>query len=433
MPRRSAERITTRAAEAQTAGILWDQAISGFGLRVAPGGTKTWVLKYRAADGAQRWHRIGTFPAMAVEQARRSAGALRAQVQQGRDPSAERQEGVTAARAARAARAGNLAEAYGKALPGRPSLKGAGPITAEYAAAETAALRRALARIAAAELPVSKIGTAHLAQLLRIEAKRPATARNLFGVLRRFFDWCRDEGYMTTPNPCDEMPRAKRPKPPAPRTRVVALDDMARLWRGADSLPPMLRDLARVLIALPARAGEVAGMRWQDVDLARATWTQPAHLTKNGDSHRLALPPLALSILQARHAEAGAPQEGLVFPALTRPEGKGEPPIETTPDRWTEMKRRLRKATGFTAWTWHDFRRSFASIMAERGIPEPVADAVLNHRQAATRSGVMGVYQQATRWPEQQRAVEAWCAALAEALHPGSKPPSVVSIRRRRA
>ncbi|HET7880201.1 MAG TPA: hypothetical protein VFL55_04890 [Acetobacteraceae bacterium] len=30
----------------------------------------------------------------------------------------------------------------------------------------------------------------------------------------------------------------------------------------------------------------------------------------------------------------------------------------------------------------------------EAGVPETVADAVLNHRQSATRGGMLGVYQQ---------------------------------------
>jgi hypothetical protein len=45
----------------------------------------------------------------------------------------------------------------------------------------------------------------------------------------------------------------------------------------------------------------------------------------------------------------------------------------------------LRKATGLTGWVWHDMRRSFASAVAEAGVPGPVADAVLNRRQSATR------------------------------------------------
>src|ERR1700747_2149076 len=67
-------------------------------------------------------------------------------------------------------------------------------------------------------------------------------------------------------------------------------------------------------------------------------------------------------------------------------------------------------------WSWHDFRRSFATALGEAGIPEAVADAVLNHRQSATRGGVLGVYQRASRWPEQVKAMELWGRLLAAAI-----------------
>ena len=41
---------------------------------------------------------------------------------------------------------------------------------------------------------------------------------------------------------------------------------------------------------------------------------------------------------------------------------------------------------------------------------ESVADALLNHRQSATRGGVLGVYQRADRHPERRQALEFWQA-----------------------
>ncbi|MBX9748634.1 MAG: integrase arm-type DNA-binding domain-containing protein [Roseococcus sp.] len=421
MPRRSAEKITARAAEAQGAGILWDRDIAGFGLRTTPAGAKTWLLKYRARGGQQHWHRIGSYPAMTAEEARKAAARLRADVDHGRDPTAERAKEARRAKAERATMLAPLVETYALALPGRPRLRGSGPISAEHAADELAAVRRAVALLDIAGRPVSEVTAADVARLMRIEASRPATARMLFGALRRFFAWSREEGHLAGPNPCEELPQAKRPRPPAARSRVIALEDLARLWRAAGTLDETPRDLARILIALPARRGEAAAMRWQDVDLKRAEWLQPGTMTKNGDPHRLALPPLALRILAARHEAAKEPSEGLVFPSSV--------PGRVL-DRWTDMRETMSTAAGgFTAWTWHDFRRSFASIMAERGIPEPVADAVLNHRQSATRGGVLGVYQRAERWQEQAAAVRAWCDALAAALDPASRPQTVVPIR----
>jgi integrase len=157
-------------------------------------------------------------------------------------------------------------------------------------------------------------------------------------------------------------------------------------------------------------------------------------MTKNRDPHRLHLHALALEILNTRrHALAeekgggnaemverilatGLPRSGLVFPA----------PISGRPvDTFTNIKTAVVEATKSKAaddgseldgWTWHDFRRSFATALGEAGIPETVADAVLNHRQSATRGGVLGVYQRASRWPEQVKAMELWGTLLAAAI-----------------
>ena len=72
------------------------------------------------------------------------------------------------------------------------------------------------------------------------------------------------------------------------------------------------------------------------------------------------------------------------------------------------MKSATDKASGLTGWRWHDIRRSFVTALAEHGVAAAVADAILNHRQAATRGGVLGVYQQAKRRPEQEAAMRRW-------------------------
>ena len=411
MPKRSASNITMRAAEAAPPGLLWDREIAGFGLRVLKTGARTWLLKYRAEDGRQRWHRIGAFPAMAVDEARKAARKLRASVDHGRDPTTERQQKRAAAKAARAAAVELLAEDYAKALPGRPSLRGSGAISAAHAAAEAAAVKAAIARMKLTGRPVAEVTVADLLGLLRAEAGRPATARMQFGAFGRFLEWCREEGQLVL-NPCDAIPKAKRPKPPPARSRVVALPDLARLWHAAAILPETLRDLARLLIAVPVRRGEAARLDWRDVDLKAGAWTLPGAITKNGDAHRIALPGLVLSMLRRRHKAVKGPAEGLAFPS----QRAGD-----VVERWTSMKAEMGEAADFAAWTWHDFRRSFASLMAERGVAEPVADAVLNHRQSGTRGGVLGVYQHAQRWPEQEAAMQAWGEALASAIQPPAR------------
>lgn len=66
----------------------------------------------------------------------------------------------------------------------------------------------------------------------------------------------------------------------------------------------------------------------------------------------------------------------------------------------------------------HDLRRSFATALGEAGVTETIADAILNHKQSATRGGVLGVYQRSARWPEQVAAMQYWGRLLSQALSP---------------
>ena len=76
---------------------IWDSAVPSFGARRQKGPTIAYVLKFRTAEGRQRWHTIGRHgapwtPDMAREEARRLLG----EVVRGADPSADRNAKKTA-------------------------------------------------------------------------------------------------------------------------------------------------------------------------------------------------------------------------------------------------------------------------------------------------------------------------------------------------
>ncbi len=256
-------------------------------------------------------------------------------------------------------------------------------------------------------MPVSDLGAANIRAWLSTAGANGMIARKRFGALSRFLDWCQDMGHIET-NPCTQITRARRPKALPAREHYLTPEELARLWRAAESLrEPVWRDLARFLIAVPCRRGEAARMEWSHLDLAAAEWRQAGRVTKNGFPHRLHLHPLALNILRVRHDAAGDPAGGLVFPA---PESGR--PLNT----FSNLKEMLAEAVGLNGWTWHDFRRSFATALGEARLSETVADAVLNHRQSASRGGVLGTYQRASRWPEQVEALQLWGRLLTNSI-----------------
>ncbi len=70
--------------------FLWCGEIRGFGVRVKPSGTKTFLIQYRNARGRTRRYAIGQYGKWTLEQARRVAKVKLVEAEDGGDPSAER-------------------------------------------------------------------------------------------------------------------------------------------------------------------------------------------------------------------------------------------------------------------------------------------------------------------------------------------------------
>jgi len=76
-----------------------------------------------------------------------------------------------------------------------------------------------------------------------------------------------------------------------------------------------------------------------------------------------------------------------------------------------------------TGWTWHDFRRSFATALGEAGIPETVADAIPEPPAVASRGGVLGVTSVRAAGPSRSERWTLWGKLLAEAITGGNTAP----------
>ncbi len=410
--------------------ILRDAECRGLALVVNPTGM-TWSYSYRPRGvdpitkrrPANRTVMLGNPATHSPEDARLAANKVKGAAASGEDPAAERKAKAETVQRQRAQTCTRMVDAYAKALPRRPKLRGTGLPSPEHVAEELAQVRAAIVAMKATDTPVADVTAADVRLMLALVGDKPATARMRFGALSRFFDWCHDEQAVPA-NPCAMLARARRPKAIPALIHFLTLAELARLWKAADTLSAVYRDLTRFLIAVPCRRGEAANLDWSHVNVSGAVWTMPGALTKNGDAHRIHLPDIALTILRRRHAEAGKPNAGLVFPAPRSGHAIGT---------FSTIKTDLDEATELTGWRWHDFRRSFATNMGEAGIADPVADAVLNHRQSATRGGVLGVYQRSKRWPEQVAAMTAWGAALEAALAGTPKPSNVVNLGARTA
>ena len=225
---------------------------------------------------------------------------------------------------------------------------------------------------------------------------RPETARRLRQKMRQTFRWAQAHGHIEN-NPAGEMIDGALPKLPAVKAHMRALpyrDVPAALETIGQSGAGIAVKLAfRFLVLTAARAGEVRGAIWDDINLDNKTWTIPAERMKGGKIHRVPLSNPALDVLE--QARILADRTGLVFPSPQRP---GKPLSDMA---LTKLLRDNDLAGRATA---HGFRSSFRDWCADTGKPREVAEAALAH----VVGGTEGAYFRSDLFERRRGVMNQW-------------------------
>jgi integrase len=216
------------------------------------------------------------------------------------------------------------------------------------------------------------------------------------------------------------------------RDRALSLPELRTLWNALDQATEERKGIAktstlsiitataiRLLILTGARRGEVAGMRWDELNLEAGTWTLPFNRTKNRKQHIIYLGELALTFIQAlKPLTASTP---FVFDT-----GRNTGHIHT--DSLTTAINRLRKSAPLNElkpFTIHDLRRSAATAWGEHLKVRPhVIEQMLNHQPL---NKLVAIYQRATYAEEQKTAWLAWSEMVEHQIT--KNPSNIVPIR----
>jgi integrase len=302
--------------------VVRDAECRGLALVVNPS-AMSWVFSYkpRGLDSLtgkrfpSKSMTIGGPASHSPEAARAEANRFRDRVKAGADPAAERRVKQAKEATARGATVARLVEAYSADFPKRPKMRGTGLPSKRYVVEELANLRAAVAAMKAGTKPAAEVSGADLRALLRVSAAGSTLARQRFGAVSRFLDWCLDEGHVTA-NVCASIGKKHRPKPPGrpqplprPRTGGELVDGGGRHGGGRS---PRLRPL---LLVIPCRRNEAARMDWAHVSLDGGAWAQPDKLTKNGEPHRFHLRRWRWTCCAPGMTRPASPQRGWCFPA----------------------------------------------------------------------------------------------------------------------
>jgi integrase len=379
----------------------WDEQVRGFGLRVRASGRRYWVVQFRVGSTIRRVN-LGDAATLSMKDARLAARRMLAQARLGHDPRLEIEARKAAASAKPEMTTQALAELYLECSVER-RLKPRTVADVRYALIDLAQPIHGL--------DAGKVARRDLAELVqRLAVSNGPRTADLVGIhLSTMFNWAIRSGLLDT-NPAARLPRQHETRD---RDRFLRDAELKIVWQAL----PADRDYSdaiRLLILTGQRRAEVGGMRWSEIDRARALWTIPGNRTKNGRPHEVPLADPALTILDERERSS---ERDLVF-------GSGAGGFSG----WSAAKRRLDAAivqlglagaryaphdpSGLPPWRVHDLRRTVVTGMVTIGVLPHVVEAVVNH-VSGHRAGVAGVYNRATYAAEKRDALNRWAAHVA--------------------
>ena len=294
--------------------------------------------------------KLGAFPEISPEQARKLAAGVSAKVSEGIDPRAERR---------RLRDELTLGELFTKYIEEHAKLH------KKTWREDEQQFNRYLKRLKSR--PVSAITRDDVVTLHRRVGKdAPYAANRLLALISKVFSFAETEVGYVGGNPAKGMKRFKERS----RERFLKADELQRLFAALEAEPDLFRDFFKLLLFTGARRANVMAMRFEDVDFVDATWTIPD--TKSGDSQTVHLPADALEILQTRRETIDGEY---VFPAR-----RGKEPHMTDPKAAWD---RVRERAGLPDVRMHDLRRTLGSWQAATGASLPVIGKSLGHKSTA--------------------------------------------------
>ena len=361
----------------------------GLYLRIAPGGSKGWMLR-ATIDGRRRDIGLGGYPAVSLAKARQFADAHRLAVAEGRNPLAEK----------RRAKMPTFAEAAAKVHEANlPRWRNGKHVDQWFNTLRTYAFP------AIGKMPLDRIERRDVLGILTpIWTAKPETARRVRQRIRTVLKWAMAHEFVEH-NAAGEgidgalplMPRVKKHFRALPYAEVPA----ALVTVDASPASMAAKLCLRFLILTVARSGEARGATWSELDLDNRLWTIPAARMKGGAEHRVPLSDAALAVLHEA-APLRGDDNGLVFPSTRKP-GSALSDMTLT---------QVLRSTGLAQYaTVHGFRTCFRTWASERtDAPHAVMERALAH---AVADAVEAAYARSDLIEKRRVLMQAWADFVA--------------------
>jgi integrase len=394
----ASEKLTAmKVSRARDPGLLNDGR--GLYLRIAAGGTKSWVYRFMIS-GRAREMGLGSLDDVTLADAREVARDARRLCKQGVDP-------IEARRTDRAARQVQHAKAmtFQECATVYIAAHRAGWKNKKHAKQWPQTLE-GYVYPAFGSLPVQAVDVALVMKAVEpIWTVKPETAGRVRGRIEAVLDWATARGYRQGENPARWKGHLENLLPKKSKIRRVERHAALPYSEIGDFMAALRRQSgvdARALeftILTAARTGEVREATWDELgDLDERTWAISAERMKADREHRVPLSDRVLEIIDELRAIR---QGALLFPGAKagRPLSHGA------------MLRAL-NAMGRNDLSVHGFRSTFRDWAAEcTNFPREACEAALAH---AVENKAEAAYRRGDLFAKRRQLMAAWaryCAA----------------------
>lgn len=364
--------------------LVYDEGLTGFGVRVTPNGHRAFIIEYRPGEGGRRVRMkrlvLGAVGTLTCDQARNLARTKLASARLGEDPAAEREK----------KRQTPKFEEFGKRYLDEEAVRRLKPSTiCNY---EINLRKHANPHIG--KLKITEISRADVIRMHNaVGEKSKVMANRTLETISSVFRYAQDKGLVEeSHNPTNGIRAFNEPR----RERFLSEDEFVRLGTAlrlaeTDGIPwanltketqskhtakadsqftvfsSVAIDTIRLLIFTGCRLREILNLTWKEVDLERGLLFLAD--SKTG-ARTVVLNQLAHKILERQLSKG-------VYVFATEFEDKPRADLNKP---W----RAVRRHAGLEDVRLHDLRHSFASVGASAGMGLPIVGALLGHKQAAT-------------------------------------------------
>lgn len=350
--------LTAHCPEGKSKIDYYDESVTGLILTVQSTGLRTFSLRYRDAHNRQRQYKLGNYPDITFDKAKREAIKVRSRVVVGDNPAEERFE------TRRIPTIAELAERY---LDYVRTYKRSHDIDARY-------LKNHV-------LP--RYGKLHLDQLeqteimdwldskVRVDGYAQSTVNRWQVILSHMYRMAKKWGLPgsernplegVTQKPCENQIE-----------RFLSADETRRLQLAVEANPnTQLKYIVALLLLTGCRKRELLDATWDEFQLDRQTWRIPMHRAKTSKTRHVPLSKGAMEVLAQLPRWEGCPYV-IPNPATLKP-------FMSVFHSWDSA----RKEAGLPDVRMHDLRHSAASNMVNSGQSLYVVGSILGHAQTKT-------------------------------------------------